>query len=427
MEHLSKHLINWASILEPKTREQALTTASMPFVYPHLALMPDAHLGKGATVGSVIPTLERDHPGRGRRGHRLRHDRGPDPVHPRRPDRALDPARQAARRDRTRGPAVGRRATTQKMTATAAARSRARQEGGRRPDSTRAGYARQLGRPARFARFGQPLHRGDRRRARPGVAVPALGFARCRQQDRPAPHQASPSELCERWWITLPDRDLAYLVGGHRRVLALHPRTAVGAGLRPAQPRGDDGPGRRLRRASGIGAEVVEHERINCHHNYTEQENALRQGGVVVPQGRHRRRGRPARPDPGLDGHRELRGDRQGQPGRAELLAARRRPQLLAVGGAASRSPATQLRAAMKGIEYRDTDAFIDEIPQAYKPIDQVMAGRGRPGRGAARAAAAGQRQGRLNFWRGWRKRRPSGSRSTGPTWCCAPQAVPGR
>jgi tRNA-splicing ligase RtcB len=29
----------------------------MPFIHPHMALMPDAHLGKGATVGSVIPTL----------------------------------------------------------------------------------------------------------------------------------------------------------------------------------------------------------------------------------------------------------------------------------------------------------------------------------------------------------------------------------
>ena len=28
----------------------------------------------------------------------------------------------------------------------------------------------------------------------------------------------------------------------------------------------------------------------------------------------------------------------------------------------------------MVGIEYRDTDAFIDEIPAAYKEIDQVMA-----------------------------------------------------
>ena len=33
-----------------------------------------------------------------------------------------------------------------------------------------------------------------------------------------------------------------------------------------------------------------------------------------------------------------------------------------------------QLREAMKGIEYRDTDAFLDEIPPAYKDIDQVMA-----------------------------------------------------
>ena len=29
---------------------------------------------------------------------------------------------------------------------------------------------------------------------------------------------------------------------------------------------------------------------------------------------------------------------------------------------------ASDLREAMVGIEYRDTDAFIDEIPAAYKP-----------------------------------------------------------
>ena len=57
MEHLAKKLINWASILEPGTREQAQRTAAMPFIWPHLALMPDAHQGKGATVGSVIPTF----------------------------------------------------------------------------------------------------------------------------------------------------------------------------------------------------------------------------------------------------------------------------------------------------------------------------------------------------------------------------------
>src|SRR6266704_3093499 len=57
MEQISKKLMNWASILGDKARAQAERTAAMPFVYPHVALMPDAHLGKGATVGSVIPTL----------------------------------------------------------------------------------------------------------------------------------------------------------------------------------------------------------------------------------------------------------------------------------------------------------------------------------------------------------------------------------
>src|SRR6185437_6717997 len=56
-EQLGKRLISWASMLEPESLEQARRTASMPFVFPHVALMPDAHLGKGTTVGSVIPTL----------------------------------------------------------------------------------------------------------------------------------------------------------------------------------------------------------------------------------------------------------------------------------------------------------------------------------------------------------------------------------
>jgi tRNA-splicing ligase RtcB len=33
-----------------------------------------------------------------------------------------------------------------------------------------------------------------------------------------------------------------------------------------------------------------------------------------------------------------------------------------------------QLDAAMEGIEWRHTDAFLDEIPAAYKPIGQMMA-----------------------------------------------------
>ena len=57
IQKLGERLLSWASVLEEQTLEQARRTAGLPFVFPHLALMPDAHLGKGATVGSVIPTL----------------------------------------------------------------------------------------------------------------------------------------------------------------------------------------------------------------------------------------------------------------------------------------------------------------------------------------------------------------------------------
>ena len=57
MERLAEKLVSWASILGDLTRDQAVKTALMPFIFPHVALMPDAHPGKGATVGSVIPTV----------------------------------------------------------------------------------------------------------------------------------------------------------------------------------------------------------------------------------------------------------------------------------------------------------------------------------------------------------------------------------
>ena len=42
--------------VEEEARRQLRNTASMPFVFHHLAVMPDVHLGKGSTIGSVIPT-----------------------------------------------------------------------------------------------------------------------------------------------------------------------------------------------------------------------------------------------------------------------------------------------------------------------------------------------------------------------------------
>ncbi|MDN7141528.1 RtcB family protein [Pseudomonas sp. JQ170] len=43
--------------VEAEARQQLINTAKMPFIFKHLAVMPDVHLGKGSTIGSVIPTL----------------------------------------------------------------------------------------------------------------------------------------------------------------------------------------------------------------------------------------------------------------------------------------------------------------------------------------------------------------------------------
>jgi tRNA-splicing ligase RtcB len=46
----------WAEDLDPATLAQAERTSRLPIVTGHVALMPDAHLGLGATIGSVVPT-----------------------------------------------------------------------------------------------------------------------------------------------------------------------------------------------------------------------------------------------------------------------------------------------------------------------------------------------------------------------------------
>lgn len=46
----------WTDEVESQALDQLKNTASLPFVFKHVAAMPDVHLGKGATVGSVVAT-----------------------------------------------------------------------------------------------------------------------------------------------------------------------------------------------------------------------------------------------------------------------------------------------------------------------------------------------------------------------------------
>src|SRR5262245_65827510 len=42
--------------IEAEALKQIDNTASMPFIFKHVAVMPDCHYGKGATVGTVLAT-----------------------------------------------------------------------------------------------------------------------------------------------------------------------------------------------------------------------------------------------------------------------------------------------------------------------------------------------------------------------------------
>jgi tRNA-splicing ligase RtcB (3'-phosphate/5'-hydroxy nucleic acid ligase) len=124
---------------------------------------------------------------------------------------------------------------------------------------------------------------------------------------------------------------------------------------------------------SWLGEDVVADETVNTHHNYTEQEEHFgervwlsRKGAIDASAGR---------PGliPGSMGTRSY-----VVAGKGSRIALNSAPH--GAGRAYSRSAArktfsrAELDAAMKGIEWRRTDAFLDEIPAAYKDVDQVMA-----------------------------------------------------
>lgn len=368
MQRITDRLVSWASILDDNAREQALTASRMPFVFPHLALMPDAHLGLGATVGSVIPTDGAIIPaavgvdiGCGMIAVRTAFTRDDLAGHD------LSELRQQIER----AVPLSAGAANKKIVATAAPRIADLEalavEAGFDPDSYARHWRLQLGTLGSGNHFIEVsadetgavwlfLHSGSRGVGN-RIASAHIRIAR---------------EYCARHWISLPDPDLAYLVEGtaefDRYIAEL--RWAQHFALLNREEMMD----RVVRQLSEwLGREVDEAERINCHHNFTEKEQhwgrkvwVSRKGAIQADAGR-----------PGLI---------PGSMGTASYVVVGRGNALSlnssphGAGREYSRSAARrtfthdQLREAMAGIEYRDTDAFIDEIPAAYKPIDRVMA-----------------------------------------------------
>ena len=58
MFELNEKIKTWIPIeeIEPQCIQQVEKLSRMPFIYKHLAVMPDVHLGRGASVGTCIPT-----------------------------------------------------------------------------------------------------------------------------------------------------------------------------------------------------------------------------------------------------------------------------------------------------------------------------------------------------------------------------------
>jgi tRNA-splicing ligase RtcB len=52
----NKPIKMWLDDIEDSALEQAKNLANLPFIYRHVALMPDCHMGYGMPIGGVIAT-----------------------------------------------------------------------------------------------------------------------------------------------------------------------------------------------------------------------------------------------------------------------------------------------------------------------------------------------------------------------------------
>ncbi|MFB9375374.1 RtcB family protein [Kineococcus gynurae] len=370
MHHITDTLLNWASVLDDQTLAQARATASLDFVRPYVALMPDAHLGKGATVGSVIPTVGAIIPaavgvdiGCGMIAVRTQFHRDD-----------LDAVGKSLAELRIRiedAVPLSAGAANQEISATAAPRVAELQElTPERADFREAQAPRwrvQLG------TLGSGNHFIEVTQDETGAVWLFLHSGSRGAGNRLAQHHITVARReVEAAGISLPDKDLAHLTEGTQEF------DEYIADLRWAQHYAllnreemMDRVVAQLQEWSGVA--VQELERVQCHHNWTNREEHFgeqvwlsRKGAIQADRGR-----------PGLI---------PGSMGTASyVVTGRGDPASLnsaphGAGRAFSRRAArrrftrAELQEAMRGIEYRDTDAFLDEIPAAYKDIDQVMA-----------------------------------------------------
>ncbi|MFH5821360.1 RtcB family protein [Georgenia sp. AZ-5] len=369
MEQIAESLYSWASILDEQTLQQALRASTMPFIYPHMALMSDAHLGKGATVGSVIPTRGAVMPAA------VGVDVGCGMVAVR---------TQFTERDvRARGRLSALRAGIERAVPLSPGKYNARVRGtAERYVDELSALARATGvAPGTFAGNWQ-LQLGSLGGGNHFIEISAdedghvWAFLHSGSRgvgNRMASHFITAAQtLSRRRGVHLPDRDLAYFQESdpefHDYMAHLHWAQEFARLSREAMM---DRTLDELGRFMGVAPERL--ARVNAHHNYTAVEEHFGERVLVSRKG-------------AIDAHEGVPGLIPGSMGTASFVVTGKGNEMSlcsaphGAGRVYSRNAARRaftredLRRRMAGIEYRDLDAFVDEIPDAYKDIGTVMA-----------------------------------------------------
>ncbi|MGY1726790.1 RtcB family protein [Geodermatophilus sp. SYSU D01062] len=371
MEKISERLLSWASILEDATREQAERTASLPFIHPHVALMPDAHLGLGATVGSVIPTDGAIIPaavgvdiGCGMMAVRTQFTG--DDV------RGRNLAVLHEQIARAVPLSAGRANRKVRDTAAPRVEELRGMPGAEQADGVVRDWALQLGSLGSGNHFIEvSLDEADR------VWLFLHSGSRGVGNKLASKHIRVAQERTRARGAAVPDRDLAYLEEGEPEfdayVEALRWAQRFAALNREEMMDRVADQVSRFMSGHGLTEEVRREQVVQCHHNYTERETHygrevwLSRKGAIA-----------ARPGqwgliPGSMGAASY-----VVVGRGDAASLTSAPH--GAGRAFSRSAARKrfsradLDRRMSGIAWGRSDAFLDEHPEAYKSIDVVMA-----------------------------------------------------
>ncbi len=360
---ITDKLVSWATVIEPNTIAQAMKTTRMPFVAGHVALMPDAHVGFGSTVGSVIPTVGAIMPAAigvdiGCGMIAVRTDLTANDL----PD-SMDGYLHQAARDIPAGVGQGHAIATDAALSWMRANPASDNVDSKLAERA-AGQFGSLGSGNHFyeVRLDESddvwlvLHSGSR----------GIGNKLAEQ------HIDKAKALAKQWMLQLEHPDLAYFVQDTPEFDAYIADMLWSQ--RYAKANRDammDSALRGFFRFVGHGREL---ERINCHHNFTQMEHHHNRNMWVTRKGAIKASEGDLGVIPGSMGTRSYIVRGLGNPASYES-SSHGAGRLMGRGQARRSLDVDAFTEQMKGIAWQAKDArdLIDEAPGAYKDIDQVM------------------------------------------------------